>query len=276
MTGMITGKGEKAGLANIPAMAQQFVQSLNPTLQSQMLTDAAQQTLAIRNSALGGNINQGAVKSALADFQFSGLSGGALKSSFNAALSQAGVSQHMIMQIDMKYNIGQPPKPKDLTGTVTYANNIPAPKPKDGYGVIHYANSVPPVPHPVGYGTIIYSASIQGVGSVRTVSSTGSVGSLGGHTGHSGGLVSLRGIGRQTGGLIPGTGSGDIVPALLEPGEAVVPRNLVGMLYPFLAAHGVPGFAGPAGGELMHLLNLIAGMPGPRASRPAAWWAAAP
>lgn len=53
----------------------------------------------------------------------------------------------------------------------------------------------------------------------------------------------LRG---QTGMLVPGSGSGDIVPALLEPGEAVVPRRLVPAVAPFLSQHGVPGFA--AGG----------------------------
>lgn len=50
----------------------------------------------------------------------------------------------------------------------------------------------------------------------------------------------------QTGMLVPGTGDGDIVPAMLEPGEAVVPRRLVPAVAPFLSAQGVPGFA--AGG----------------------------
>ena len=43
--------------------------------------------------------------------------------------------------------------------------------------------------------------------------------------------------------LVPGWGSGDTVPAMLEPGEAVVPKHLVASLAPFLKAHGVPGFA---------------------------------
>jgi hypothetical protein len=46
-----------------------------------------------------------------------------------------------------------------------------------------------------------------------------------------------------TGGRISGYGGGDIVPAMLEPGEAVVPKHLVGAVAPFLGAHGVPGFA---------------------------------
>ena len=50
----------------------------------------------------------------------------------------------------------------------------------------------------------------------------------------------------QTGMLVPGFGSGDHVPALLEPGEAVVPRFLVPLVAPILKSHHVPGFA--AGG----------------------------
>ena len=50
----------------------------------------------------------------------------------------------------------------------------------------------------------------------------------------------------QTGMLVPGFGSGDHVPALLEPGEAIVPRYLVPLIAPILKSHHVPGFA--AGG----------------------------
>jgi hypothetical protein len=52
-------------------------------------------------------------------------------------------------------------------------------------------------------------------------------------------------LAEQTGGKIPGYGGGDIIPAMLEPGEAVVPKHLVGMVAPLLAGR-VPGFA--AGG----------------------------
>jgi hypothetical protein len=50
------------------------------------------------------------------------------------------------------------------------------------------------------------------------------------------------GVGRAAGGLIGGSGTRDTVPAMLTPGEAVVPRHLVGAIAPFLGAHGVPGF----------------------------------
>jgi hypothetical protein len=51
---------------------------------------------------------------------------------------------------------------------------------------------------------------------------------------------------RASGGLVPGYGGGDKWPALLEGGEAIVPKHLTPMVAPFLKAHRVPGFA--AGG----------------------------
>src|SRR5262249_23122442 len=69
---------------------------------------------------------------------------------------------------------------------------------------------------------------------------------------------------RQTGGMVPGTGHGDIIPAMLQPGEAVVPRSLVPLVAPILAAHRVPGFGAPmgasthfaAGGVVPHMLGF--------------------
>jgi TP901 family phage tail tape measure protein len=45
--------------------------------------------------------------------------------------------------------------------------------------------------------------------------------------------------GMQTGGIVPGTGSGDIVPAMLEPGELVVPKNVVPAIMKMLGARGM-------------------------------------
>jgi hypothetical protein len=47
---------------------------------------------------------------------------------------------------------------------------------------------------------------------------------------------------KAAGGLIPGTGNSDTYPALLTPGEAVVPKRLVPYVAPFLSANNVPGF----------------------------------
>lgn len=59
----------------------------------------------------------------------------------------------------------------------------------------------------------------------------------------------IRAPGAAMGMRVPGFGGGDIVPAMLEPGEAVIPKHLVGAVAPFLSAHGVPGFAS---GGLVH------------------------
>lgn len=49
--------------------------------------------------------------------------------------------------------------------------------------------------------------------------------------------------------LVPGSGNTDSVPAMLMPGEAVVPKHLVAAIAPFLGANKVPGFA--SGGVVM-------------------------
>lgn len=50
--------------------------------------------------------------------------------------------------------------------------------------------------------------------------------------------------GYASGYRVPGYGGGDRHLALLEGGEAVVPKHLVGAIAPYLSAHSVPGFAG--------------------------------
>jgi hypothetical protein len=65
--------------------------------------------------------------------------------------------------------------------------------------------------------------------------------------------------------MVPGSGHGDIIPAMLEPGEAIIPRYLVPLIAPILAAHHVPGFGGvpqsssshfAAGGLVPHMLGF--------------------
>jgi hypothetical protein len=69
--------------------------------------------------------------------------------------------------------------------------------------------------------------------------------------------------GRAAGGRVPGYGGGDKWPALLEGGEAIVPKHLTPVVAPFLKAQGVPGFA--AGG--------VAGSYGPGSVAGLAPWA---
>lgn len=84
----------------------------------------------------------------------------------------------------------------------------------------------------------VVTQAIGGVGQAVGVSlgSSGS-GSGSGSGGH-------YNISRAAGGRVPGGyGGGDVVHAMLEPGEAVVPKHLVSSIAPFLGSHGVPGFA---------------------------------
>lgn len=62
-------------------------------------------------------------------------------------------------------------------------------------------------------------------------------------------------IGFQRGTLLPGYGGGDIQPAMLEPGEAVVPKHLVHEMAPWARARGIPGFA--SGGVVGNVQNFI-------------------
>lgn len=81
-------------------------------------------------------------------------------------------------------------------------------------------------------------------------------------------LSGPQGAAGAAGMRVPGTGSRDTFPAMLMPGEAVVPKHLVPAVAPFLGAHRVPGFAagGVAGGNFAGTLNAgtqwAAGLPG--------------
>lgn len=63
------------------------------------------------------------------------------------------------------------------------------------------------------------------------------------------------------GGHIPGYGGGDILPALLEPGETVVDKQRSRVLAPVFAAAGVPGYAAggiiPGGGVLHDIGSAV-------------------
>jgi hypothetical protein len=127
----------------------------------------------------------------------------------------------------------------------------PHPQPPPPGGTVNYPSKVQaPVapPAPAG-GTVVYHSIVIGPGG------GGGTASVSGGAGN----VSFHG---QSGFRVPGSGSGDIVPAMLEPGEAVVPKHLVPSLAPFLGAHKVPGFAsgGVAGDMLGATLTRATGL----------------
>jgi hypothetical protein len=83
-----------------------------------------------------------------------------------------------------------------------------------------------------------------------------------------GGGGGMRLTNHASGWRVPGYGGGDKWPAWLEGGEAVVPKELTPAVAPFLAMHGVPGFA--AGMIPSALAGMYSGSPGspPLASLP--------
>lgn len=103
----------------------------------------------------------------------------------------------------------------------------------------------------------IHSKTISITEQLRTIGSLTPVGGVASGT-ISGGGGGMRLTNSATGMRVPGFGGGDIFPAMLEPGEAVIPKHLVGMVAPFLGAHGVPGFAagGIMGDEMLNVFSL--------------------
>ena len=65
-----------------------------------------------------------------------------------------------------------------------------------------------------------------------------------------GGPANMRITRGQTGMRVPGWGGGDIFPAMLEPGELVVPKHLVGSVAPILGGK-IPGFQAGGGMGVM-------------------------
>jgi hypothetical protein len=67
-----------------------------------------------------------------------------------------------------------------------------------------------------------------------------------------------KAVGSQKGMRVPGYGGGDIFPAMLEPGETVVPKHLTSEIADWAKQRGIPGFA--AGGRI-NVLGSQTGLP---------------
>jgi hypothetical protein len=122
--------------------------------------------------------------------------------------------------IDFKSKVDPPKVPAPPKGgTVDYTSRVQAPK-------------APPAPPG---GTVIYHSLVLAPGGVA-----GTAAMIGGGN--------LRITTGQHGFRVPGTGTGDIFPALLEPGELVVPRSLVAAGAVDHLRGKIPGYA--AGGYI--------------------------
>jgi hypothetical protein len=238
--------------SNIPAVAAQFADATAATVQSQRIAKAAQDAMAIQKAAAGGGaggpfgggtfgrIDHAAVSDLVGQLRAAGVQGGAaMKASLDAVLSRAGVGKAMRVKIEAEV-AGTSAIDKLKTAlaalhgkhvTVTAAANAAA--------VVALQNAIASV-HSKSVTVTVTTINRM---ITQFIGATTPSGGIAGATlvGGGGGMRITRG---QTGGLVPGTGSGDITPAMLEPGEAIIPRYLVPLIAPFLAAHRVPGFGG--------------------------------
>jgi len=245
--------------ANIPEVAKQFADYTGTTVQAKRLAKVAQDAMAIQKTGISGKfgggtfggpaINQAAVKDMVVQLRAAGVQGGAaMKASIDAVLRQAGVGKSIRLKIEAQVDGAGKVKTLQQLVNSLHGKNV---------NVAAYANA-----HPVQ----TLQAAIAGLtgktvtvtvrmvhdyinivhnqlGVPKSVAAGVAPGYLLSH-GHLGGLVTMKGIGLQTGGMVPGSGRGDIIPAMLEPGEAIIPRYLVPLIAPILAAHRVPGFGG--------------------------------
>ena len=216
-------------LSQIPAIAKTFSSTVGTTLQSQEAANAASDLLGLQKSALGGSVNKGALGGLVAMMQDAGIKGpSAMKETITAELKGLNIPKSMIVKIIEEYDKSNPPPKHGVVHwTDVYDNTKPPPKKGEANYKSIFSHDSPPTLS----GTVVYTASFA-----PTPSGSRSIGA-------GGAFFPLH---RQTGGRIPGYGGGDTVPAMLEPGEAVVPKHLVPQLAPFLGANKVPGFA--AGG----------------------------
>jgi hypothetical protein len=233
--------------SNLPKTAMQFTQGINANIQSQQIAQASKDIMTLKAGAGTFHIAGGALKDLTSQFQAQGLTmGHGLVSSIDAALKQAGVGGSMRkaieFQVHLNVNAAQAKAAidsatKDHQATIKAVADVAAAKSAlasvtAGQHVVTFSSRLIKPNIPTLQGLVVYHAIIAGGGSAAQAAlGQSNVGKLGGP-------------GYQTGGLVPGSGSGDIIPAMLEPGEVVIPRNLVPLIAPILTAHRIPGFGG--------------------------------
>ena len=231
-------------LSSIPQDAQQFVQTAQGNVTSQLAMGIATYGSGLQNTFLTsiGKSGMGAATGAYAGFlKHSGVPEQAAVDMAQYAGQIGGASKQQLAQIKQQIDLtyGPPPKapavskPPPVTydskvqpphvplakGRVNFDNFLKPVPAQHASGVVNYTSHLPPAPTgPTGHGVIIYTAQMAGApGGARL-------------------------IGGQTGFKVPGYGGGDVWgPAMLEPGELVVPKDMV------------------AGGAVDHLRGQIPG-----------------
>jgi hypothetical protein len=247
----LTSTTEKIG--NLPQDYQQFVTSASGGAQTALAgaidTYGAGIQTAFMNAFAGGKGKPGAaLESQYAGFlKAAGFTPAGAADTAGYAAKVAGATPAEIKGVIdyvAKYEKGTPPAQTAtekvtpqfqkgaapvISGKVKYDNELTKPAMQTASGVVKYVNQFMAATAPTLHGTVVYSTVFAGGAGVPAIGSA-----VGG-----GGTRLLA----QHGFRVPGYGGGDIHPAFLEGGEAVVPKHLVPHIAPFLAANKVPGFA---------------------------------
>jgi hypothetical protein len=270
----ILTQGTKA-VANIPAIAADLItggMGGPSALQSGLTAQMAQQALALAAHPLarGGGVNAAGLQGLTSSLAMGGVKPGQMTVAVDAILKNLHVPSGLVAKINAQLNTAQVQsqlgalKGKQVSAKVnvqgagqlkTLENQIAALKSKNVQAAAHVQGAA---------AVAALNAEIAALHSKEVTITTRMI-TIGGMAGVTRGIpVGVRAPGMQTGGLVPGSGSGDIIPAMLEPGEVVVPRNLVSLIAPILAAHRVPGFGAPqshsthfaAGGIVPHMIGF--------------------
>ena len=210
-------------LSNLPAVAKQFTQGTGADIQSQQIAKAAQDAVAIK-SGINVKVNANDLVSQL---KAAGVQGAAaLKASLDAVLAQAGIGKAQRIKIEAQV--------QGISQVQDLKNEIAQLHDKEVTAKAHGDSSeVRALNAQIAE---LHDKLVTITTDIVTVRMTSA------NNPYAGGISGRM----STGGMVPGVGSGDHVPALLEPGEAIVPRYLVPLVAPILRSHHVPGFA--AGG----------------------------
>ena len=220
--------------SNLPKTAAQFSQNVSADLQSKLAAAASQDVVKLK-STLGHAGSSALIGDLVSQFKTAGFQAGpALMAGINATLKQAGFSGAQIKAIDVKVKADTSQAQAQINGI--HGKTVHVPTHADVAAAQAAINSI----HGKTVTITVVENILAGNLSIPGAGPGGVPYTPAGVAANAPGVYTHR----ASGGLIPGYGGGDIVPAMLEPGEAVVPKHLTGAVAPFLAAHRVPGFAG--------------------------------
>jgi len=231
-------------LSNLPQMAKQFSQGFNADVMSKQVAAAATSFSQITAAAQKGVLDKGAISGLTGQLKAAfGGDMGAVRAQIQSALSSSGLSAGMqrkiMLQVDANTSQAQA-KINAIHGKIVQVlAHDNAAQVQSAINAIH-GKTVQVVVQAIMQGLPVGLGAMKAAGFAPGVSSSQIAENI------------RKSSSFQTGGLVPGSGSGDIIPAMLEPGEVVVPRNLVGLVAPILAAHRVPGFGGMPQGASSH------------------------